>query len=164
VVNIEDREIDILSRYPGNSPRIREHIRRAVEQLNEGETIGRRGTPVVSFWLMRDKWRDRGASWEQQGWDGDIEYFSDDVARWRCPAALRLVYFKTYEGLVCQLAYVIQQEYISSIVVSPAMTTLPNIIEDKYYGHFGVPSRTEDKEQKTPDILIMDTMDQVYGR
>jgi hypothetical protein len=84
-----------------------EHVRNAVHQLKEGETIGRRGTPVISWWPMRAKWEKWGAAWETLGTDGDSESVED--GKLRIPAVLRLAYFRL-DGQVCQLAYVVYPE------------------------------------------------------
>jgi len=117
---------DLLSRYPGDNPIIKEHIEKAAKQLLNGQTIGRRGTPVVSFWLMRDKWKNRGASWVVGGTDGDVFEMGGNYIS---PALLQLVYFKTREGLVCQLAYEIAPEFQG--YRTPSMLT-PSTIEREY--------------------------------
>lgn len=92
---------------------MREHLKKIEEQLVKGSTIGRRGTPVVSFWAMRDKWKKYGQYWELWGTDGDVEVENRviDGARMAisplmAPAELKLIYFVIPEtDIVCQLAY-----------------------------------------------------------
>lgn len=81
-----------------------EHLKRIEEQLEKGPKIGRRGTPVVSFWDMRSKWRKYGQYWELWGTDGDLIH--DGEQGLIAPAELKLVYF-VIPGteIVCQLAY-----------------------------------------------------------
>src|SRR6478735_4402877 len=97
-----DAEQFLLKRYPGDSKAIKDHIRKAVIQLQKGQTVGERATPVVSFWMMREKWRKRGSAWEQLGTDGDVKFENGEMVY---PDILRLAYFVTTDGLVCQLAY-----------------------------------------------------------
>ena len=86
---------------------ISEHVRNAIKQLQQGEQIGRRGTPVISFWDMRPKWEKWGNAWEYFGSDGST--FVED-GKVICPAVLKLVYFRTHDGRVCQLAYKVREE------------------------------------------------------
>ncbi len=81
--------------------------------MKQGETIGRRGTPVISHWRMRLKWEKFGDAWECLGTDGDPGFDNGVIF---VPAVLQLVYF-VYDDWhcvdpewVCQLAYVIQPE------------------------------------------------------
>lgn len=82
------------------------HVRNALHQLKQGETIGRRETPVISFWPMRPKWIKWGSAWETLGTDGDSMHEDGMLV---IPAILRLAYFKL-DDQVCQLAYVLHPE------------------------------------------------------
>ena len=83
------------------------HVRNAVHQLKCGETIGRRGTPVISFWPPRPKWDKWGEAWETTGTDGDSLQEDGMLV---IPAVLKLVYFRCANGEVCQIAYVLHPE------------------------------------------------------
>jgi hypothetical protein len=117
---------DLLLRYPGSSPVIKLHIEKSAIQLLSGQTIGRRGTPVISFWMMRDKWKNRGVSWVSIGTDGDVFEMGGNLIY---PAVLQLAYFVTREGLVCQLAYEIEKE---TTIERTSKVTLPTTIEEGY--------------------------------
>ncbi len=91
-----------------------EHFQKVMEQLKQGPTIGTQGTPVVSFWPMRDKWKKFGDYWEQWGTDGPVTIPTEKNADgWRratgvlmAPAELKLIYFVIPgTDTVCQLAY-----------------------------------------------------------
>ena len=103
-----DAEEFLLSKYPGNNPIVIRHIKNAAEQLKYGQTIGVRATPVVSFWMMKDKWKNRGSSWETFGTDGDPGFDENHVLVQ--PQTIRLVYFVSRCGLVCQLAYLLNNK------------------------------------------------------
>lgn len=83
-----------------------EHVTNAIRQLRQGEKIGRRGTPVISFWPMRPKWERHGIAWETMGTDGDD---LNEDGMFVVPAIIQLAYFRIGDQ-VCQLAYVIQEE------------------------------------------------------
>lgn len=86
---------------------LQQHIERAMAQLQSGTTIGRRQTPVISFWPMREKWRKYGQAFEQRGTDG----MTLTENGWLIiPATLQLVYFVVPFDIVCQLAYVLVPE------------------------------------------------------
>lgn len=92
---------------------IKDHLTKINEQLTKGPTIGIRGTPVVSFWQMREKWEKYGDYWELWGQDGDLEVTNEVREGWRvttgplmAPAELKLIYFRIPGSeIVCQLAY-----------------------------------------------------------
>lgn len=99
-----------------------EHVRNAIRQLKEGETIGRRQTPVISFWPMRPKWERWGNSpWTYSGRDGDYVREGNTHIY---PAKLRLVYFRTGDK-VCQLAYK-EAEEVSWSADAPASLEVQN--------------------------------------
>jgi len=85
---------------------LEQYVYNALQQLKQGETIGRRGTPVISFWPMRQKWEKWGSAWETRGTDGDMLFEDNTIV---IPAILQLVYFRN-EDTVCQLAYVLYPE------------------------------------------------------
>jgi len=85
---------------------IAEHVRNAVRQLQQGEKIGRCGTPVIIFCPMRQKWEKYGEAWETLCTDGDD---LNEAGMFVVPAVIQLAYFRIGEQ-VCQLAYVIQSE------------------------------------------------------
>lgn len=94
---------------------ITEHLSKVVEQLKSGNAIGRRGTPVISFWPMREKWEKFGEYWEQFSTDGDVFINPEDGELWG-PAELQLVYFRVPGTfMVCQLAYVLHEEGIDTV-------------------------------------------------
>lgn len=107
MVDIPQAKKELLDRYPGKNPNVLHHIDMAIRQLTEGQTVGVRMTPVVSFWLMRDKWKGRGSAWQMYQPDGDIRVAKDVNSSTGCiyPDILQLAYFITTDGLVCQLAY-----------------------------------------------------------
>ena len=83
---------------------ISEHLAKINEQLMKGPTIGKRGTPVVSFWPMREKWKKYGEYWEIWGTDGDLEI--GKTGHLMAPAELKLIYFIIPgSDTLCQLAY-----------------------------------------------------------
>jgi len=92
---------------------MKEHLKKVEEQIAKGPTIGHRGTPVISFWPMRDKWKKYGEYWELWGTDGDVEVENRVIDGWRvatgpsmAPAELKLIYFLIPgSDMVCQLAY-----------------------------------------------------------
>ena len=92
---------------------LKDHLAKVSEQLAKGPTIGKRGTPVVSFWPMRDKWEKYGEYWELWGQDGDVEVENVVKDGWRttsgpamAPAELKLLYFVIPGSeILCQLAY-----------------------------------------------------------
>jgi len=82
---------------------IEDHWLKVSEQLAKGNSIGKRGTPVVSFWQMRDKWKKYGDYWELWGQDGDLEIVDEVLT---APAELKLIYFHVPDSnMICQLAY-----------------------------------------------------------
>jgi hypothetical protein len=84
---------------------IEDHWLKVSEQLSKGNSIGKRGTPVVSFWQMRDKWKKYGDYWELWGQDGDLEQIPGTMEQ-MAPAELKLIYFRIpNSNMVCQLAY-----------------------------------------------------------
>jgi len=88
------------------------HLDKARQQFEKGATVGRRQTPVVSFWEMRPKWEKWGKAWETVGTDGDC--FWETNEKFIVPAVLKLVYFRMNDGRVCQLAYEIVPEKLPS--------------------------------------------------
>ena len=105
--------------------KLEQHVYNALQQLKQGETIGRRGTPVISHWPMRGKWEKWGLAWETQGTDGDI-IVEDKTSV--IPAVLQLVYFRYDDwhyinpDWVCQLAYVLYPEVKGAKGVKDAET------------------------------------------
>lgn len=99
-------------------PTLAEHVTKAVRQFQKGDKIGRRVTPVISFWDMKPKWEKWGEAWAYIGSDGDAD--CQGTGSVIVPAMLQLVYFKTHNGRVCQLAYVIHDE-VSGQVGSPGV-------------------------------------------
>jgi len=89
-----------------------DNVRRAIKQLALGETIGRRGTPVISFWDMRPKWEKWGSAWQYIGSDGPPFREQSNLV---CPALIKLVYLRTHDGRVCQLAYEFKPEINGNI-------------------------------------------------
>ena len=78
-------------------------VQKINEQFLSGTSMGLRGTPIISFWPMREKWKSKPDYWELEGRDGDI-MFSAGMSF--DPAEYRLIYFKLPQAnLVCQLAY-----------------------------------------------------------
>ncbi len=149
----------ILNRYPGNSDIIKEHIRKAVLQLESGQTVGERATPVVSFWMMRDKWVKRGSAWEQIGTDGDVRFDANGMMVY--PDILRLAYFITTDGLVCQLAYRIGKTHSLEAFDRARLTNYKSLenneVEIKKVD-FGVNNSTS---QAANDIIS--AMGKIYG-
>lgn len=79
-----------------------------ITQAAANNRLGHRGTPVLSFWPMKDKWKAFGDYWELWGTDGDetVEMI-DGQQLCFSPAILRLLYFKlSVSEIVCQVAYI----------------------------------------------------------
>jgi hypothetical protein len=85
-------------------------VRENINLLRSQDNLLTRGTPVVSFWPMREKWKKYGPAWTTLGTDGDVEKLPS--GKWRMPAILRLTYIVCHDGRVCQLATVIRQQQI----------------------------------------------------
>jgi hypothetical protein len=87
---------------------IAEYLPKVTEQLRSGNEIGRRATPVVSFWPMREKWKRHGEYWHFFGTDGDCIVEGDSLI---VPATLKLIYFLLPDkATVCQLAFITEIE------------------------------------------------------
>lgn len=121
-----DAEQFLLSKYPGDNPIIIGHIKMAAKQLKFGQTIGIRATPVVSFWMMKDKWKKLGQAWMTIGQDGDAYFDEDKVLQ--TPKAITLVYFVTNDDLVCQLAYLVESNKLPDV---PEVKEYPIVFDDK---------------------------------
>lgn len=89
-----------------------EHVVNTIRQLRRGEFIGRRQTPVVSYCDMRPKWEKYSSAWEYTGSDGSA--FVED-GRMIVPAILKLIYVKSHDGRVCQMAYVLYAEVVGPL-------------------------------------------------
>ena|SRR5881396_2228194 len=98
--------------------------------------IGMRGTPVVSFWPMKEKWRKFGEWFTTVGSDGDVRIAGvpftdrDELLPWaEEPRMLQLYYRRLSDTEVVQLAWVrpdwdwriprvIQSEKLGTLILS----------------------------------------------
>src|SRR5260370_23140596 len=140
---VSEAEIEkkILAHYHGSSGIVKRHIKMAAKQMQQGQTIGKRMTPVVSFWFDRPKWAKWSCAWESFGTDGDVEVIDGTQV---LPSVIRFCYFKTYGELVCQLAYITNE-----VSYEHSRLSMPIII-DKYYS---LPERQQNVANSPADEI-----------
>jgi hypothetical protein len=89
-----------------------------INRAASNHKLGTRGTPVISFWPMRDKWKKYGDYWELWGQDGDLTISKNDdgeIGGLMAPAEYRLIYFVVPgTEMVCQVAYEVNPKQLET--------------------------------------------------